>query len=559
MVRLSLFALTAAVLVSPSFASPAINLKSIFSQPLDPKKIICQLPLTLKQYYCPPTGVSALNRPTQIGTAIGVNDNGAYRFSVKYASASRWQPSTIVSTWQLPNGFTDPSQLPLICPQPDVDDPSTMSEDCLSIVLYVPPALTLTSAASTLVWIHGGSSVVGSATALGLDGAKLAVSTNSLVAVVQYRLGALGFLAHNGQKNLAVKDVINAITFLKSHVASFGGSSSKITLAGQSSGAGLIRALLATPSASSLFRSAILHSDPMNYGFLDVSTHNALLANFLGQIACASNDNACFNTVSLDTIIAAQMQTMSNVKAFAPAAGPFSPIRPVLDGSLITNPLDSPSTFPSVTKPLMITSVGQEAGSAIFSIPIPVDQSLFSYLCLDAFIDPVRTNIIMSNPLYALTPGPNGEIDGRVQLQVMGTDQQFKCASWTFTRNYVQRGGSVYVGQFVVGATYPPNNYISYCTQPGIVCHQDDIQIVFGTVPNPTAAQAALISEMQKRYKAFLTNGNPNAAGLPTWSASTATNVRSLLLGGTGEAPVGACTPSFWGSAALYDYQFFNQ
>lgn len=66
-----------------------------------------------------------------------------------------------------------------------------MSEDCLSIVLYVPPSLTLTSGASTLVWIHGGSSVTGSATALGLDGSKLALETNSIVAVIQYRLGAV--------------------------------------------------------------------------------------------------------------------------------------------------------------------------------------------------------------------------------------------------------------------------------------------------------------------------------------------------------------------------------
>lgn len=44
---------------------------------------------------------------------------------------------------------------------------------------------------------------------------------------------------------------------------SFGGDPSKITVAGQSSGANLIRALLAVPSAQSLFQSAILQSDPM--------------------------------------------------------------------------------------------------------------------------------------------------------------------------------------------------------------------------------------------------------------------------------------------------------
>lgn len=73
----------------------------------------------------------------------------------------------------------------------------------------------------------------------------------------------LGLLVPDGSTNLAVKDTINAIRFLGQVVPSFGGDASMITLAGQSAGAGMIRTLLATPSASPLFRSAILQSDPM--------------------------------------------------------------------------------------------------------------------------------------------------------------------------------------------------------------------------------------------------------------------------------------------------------
>jgi hypothetical protein len=63
---------------------------------------------------------------------------------------------------------------------------------------------------------------------------------------------------------------------------------------------------------------------------------------------------------------------------------------------------------------------------------------------------------------------------------------------------------------------------------------------------------------MQKRYKAFLSHGNPNAPGLATWSPATTTDVHALLLGGYGKAPVGACDPSFWGRAVQYDYQVFG-
>lgn len=75
---------------------------------------------------------------------------------------------------------------------------------------------------------------------------------------------------------------------------------------------------------------------------------------------------------------------------------------------------------------------------------------------------------------------------------------------------------------------------------------------------NPTSAQSTLTTQMQARYKAFLTTGNPNANGVPTWTAATSTNVHPLLLGGTGEAAVGACSPTFWGDAVMFDYQVFN-
>lgn len=115
-----------------------------------------------------------------------------------------------------------------------------------------------------------------------MNGTLLANATDAIVVVVQYRLGAvrrpclsvdiytdpgipgqLAFNSPDGRTNFAVKDIIACLKFLHTVLPSFAGDVSKITIAGQSSGANLIRALLATPSAAPLFRSAILHSDPM--------------------------------------------------------------------------------------------------------------------------------------------------------------------------------------------------------------------------------------------------------------------------------------------------------
>jgi len=142
---------------------------------------------------------------------------------------------------------------------------------------------------------------------------------------------------------------------------------------------------------------------------------------------------------------------------------------------------------------------------------------------------------------------------------VLFTDYYYRCPSWTLARSYANLGGQPYVAVFTVGATYTPLQVVAYCAA-GAVCHQSDIFIVFGTTPSPTSAQTALTSEIQARYGSFLKTSNPNPSGssLTVWNPSGAT-VNALQLGGSGAAPIGACTPSSWGADVPYDYQLFNQ
>jgi len=160
------------------------------------------------------------------------------------------------------------------------------------------------------------------------------------------------------------------------------------------------------------------------------------------------------------------------------AAGASEPIRPVLDGSFITTPLDSTAPFPAVSKPILLTSVANEAGPAIYgSFPNSLPEAAFSSICQATFLSTQRTDIIVSSPFYQSVPS-DGSVDARVQLERLGTDYLWRCSGWTFARDWVQNGGTAYVGKYLVGATYPGNEAVPYCTQPDIVCHQDDIQIV---------------------------------------------------------------------------------
>ncbi|KAJ7217137.1 Alpha/Beta hydrolase protein [Mycena pura] len=519
--------------------------------------LLCKLPLLEK--ICTRVMSPSAQVSTPIGVAQGVSDgsgSGAHRFAVRYASAARWASSKVVTKWEFPNGATNASALPLACPQPGVD-PSMYTEDCLSMILYVPTSFTPSSTASTLLWIHGGSFIAGSATDPGLDGSNLAVATNSIVAVMQYRLGALGFMAPSGATNLAVKDTINALNFLNKVLPSFGGEACKITLAGQSSGAGMIRALLATPSASSLFQSAIMQSDPNNYGFLNMSTQVALQSSFNNFTGCAASDKACQTSLSLAAILNSQGTLSSSAPSINPSTGIAEPIRPVRDGSLITTPLDLTAPFPSATKPILLSNVKNEAGPTIYGMfPASITSSFFLPVS-QSILGDERTAVVSASAFYPLT----GVTDSRVPLETLGTDYMWRCPTWSFARLWAAHGGQVHVGVYFEGATYPANDGLAFCDGGG-VCHQDDIYIVFGTTPGPTPAQAALTAEVQARYKAFLATGSPNGVGLSPWSAATASDVHSHQLGGqpspSGEVPVGACDPSFWGDKVEYDYQVYG-
>ncbi|KAH8099565.1 Alpha/Beta hydrolase protein [Cristinia sonorae] len=558
------FVLSALVLCTPVLASPLSHRDGdlVAFPPFVHRGILCDLPIPIVQkFLCPRQGTPSLTVNTPLGTAHGAADASdvAIRYSVKYANAQRWQESSVVTSWSLPNGKTDPTALPLACAQDGLSS-SAMSEDCLSMILYVPKRVAPNAKLPTLVWVHGGSFHFGSATGPGLDGSNLADATNSIVAVIQYRLGVFGFFAPNGPTNLGVKDAMNALRFLKTVVPSFGGDSNQITIAGQSAGASLIRALLATPSAQSLFKSAILQSDTMDYGMLSTGTKNTLQTFFNQQLPCSASDNACLNGLSTSQIIDAQLNLLGSAFGLDPASTQAEPIRPVVDGTLITTTLTDSTPFPAVSKSILVSTVKDEAGFTIYGgFSGGLDPATYTGFITMTFGNTVAGHLL-SNVNYAVPPSDvgNESADVRPLLSQMGTDQVWRCANWQFARSWTQNGGKVYLGEYVVGASYPGNDGVSFCSEPGSVCHQDDIEIVFGTVPNPNAAQAQLTKEMQARYKQFLRTGIPNAPGFANWAPSTTTNVHALTLGGPGEVPAGACEIGFWGGVVPFDYQLFN-
>ncbi|MGP1274122.1 MAG: carboxylesterase/lipase family protein [Caulobacterales bacterium] len=144
------------------------------------------------------------------------------------------------------------------------------SEDCLRLDIYAPEGAHADNAARpVMVWIHGGANVWGFAGQY--DGAQLARDQDVVVVVIQYRLGGLGFFAHEGLRadatdprdaaaNFALLDQIAALEWVRANIAQFGGDAGNVTIFGESAGGHNVAGLLASPLAAGLFHRAIIQS-----------------------------------------------------------------------------------------------------------------------------------------------------------------------------------------------------------------------------------------------------------------------------------------------------------
>ena len=145
-------------------------------------------------------------------------------------------------------------------------------EDCLYLDVYAPPMTAQEAAGARLpvmMWIHGGSNTWGRAEQY--DGAALAARHKVIVVVVQYRLGPLGWLAHeqlraggqvpdDASANFGTLDHIRALEWIRQDIAAFGGDPGRVTVFGESAGGHNVAALLASPRAAGLFHRAIVQS-----------------------------------------------------------------------------------------------------------------------------------------------------------------------------------------------------------------------------------------------------------------------------------------------------------
>jgi len=142
-----------------------------------------------------------------------------------------------------------------------------VSEDCLYLNVWTAAEPKEKAKRPVFVYIYGGALTSGSGAVPVYDGAGLA-RKGLVVVTFNYRVGALGFMAHpelsaesgHGSGNYGFRDQVAALQWVRDNIAKFGGDPGCVTIAGQSAGATSVHALTASPKAKGLFHRAIAQS-----------------------------------------------------------------------------------------------------------------------------------------------------------------------------------------------------------------------------------------------------------------------------------------------------------
>ncbi len=214
-------------------------------------------------------GQPLLKTHVETGDVEGVLDStlAVYK-AIPYAAPPvgdlRWREPQPAKAWE---GVLKADQFGPFPPQPTRPGRTAdmMNEDCLYLGIATP-ATSVNDRLPVMVWIHGG----GFQTEwYGGDLWKYLAMRGVVIVSVEYRTGALGFMAHpeltkenkeGHSGNYGILDQIFALQWVQRNITNFGGDPSNVTIFGESAGAISCSILCASPLAKGLFHRCISQS-----------------------------------------------------------------------------------------------------------------------------------------------------------------------------------------------------------------------------------------------------------------------------------------------------------
>lgn len=426
--------------------------------------------------------------------------------------ALRWRPPQPAAHW---TGVRPATAFAPHCAQPGAavgGDPS-MSEDCLYLNVFTPRHAS--GRLPVMVWIHGGALVTG---ASDLYDPTLLVGDNAVVVTINYRLGALGFLAHpaltdgpNGASgDFGLMDQQSALRWVQRNIERFGGNAHDVTIFGESAGGLSVLSQVASPRAHGLFTKAIAESgsyNPVQQSLADAETAGEA---FAAKAGCADQTAACLRGLPVATIIADE---------------DTSGYTPDIDGKVLVRTLASAFTTGQFNRVPIVDGTNHDEWRLFVAINTlegnPVTAANYTaQIAGTLHVTAAQATAIAAEYPLSAYPSPP------IALGAVGTDAIFACNALTVDQS---------VSRFVPTFAYefndpnPPQVFLPPVDFPLGDYHASELAYVFNTTTAPgvlSAGQLRLAGTMQRYWTNFAARAFPTSFGTPFWPLFTPSGQR---------------------------------
>ncbi len=452
---------------------------------------------------------------TSLGPLRGIWGDGAAVFrNVPYAAAPigdrRLAPPEPPARWV---EMRDASQHGPIAPQAPSrlrvamgDFDRLQDEDCLSLTIYTPAPDG--KSRPVLVWLHSGAWISGAGSLDWYDGTQLAREGDIVFVGVNYRLGALGWLHRPGiiDAEAGTLDMIAALSWVREHIAAFGGDPGCITVMGQSAGATSIARLAMLPEARGLFHRVIMQSGGYGRGAYTSAMATQRGDQFLRLLDIDPQSAGAFarlRAVAVPRLIAAQAELARANARFAQTMPMFMPVLPT-----------------AMTQPEMLDAIADGLDGKPVLVGATADEVHAWFAADPSLRDPPDDAVLARFDGAAQLARYRARRPGASAMDLLadlGTEETFLLPAMRLAETIARRGGRAF--SYLFDWAPPASRFRS--------CHCIDLPFVFGTFPAFADAEMlaggdamqmqALSTCIRHAWIAFVRSGDPEHEAMPPW------------------------------------------
>jgi para-nitrobenzyl esterase len=478
--------------------------------------VLCSTPLNSFAQERNPLAVTFDGPVRGTVTAAGVREFLGIPYGAAPVAERRWRPPVPHSPWFQP---LDATHFANHCPQPPSPfGIASITEDCLFLNVYTPDSGDHRQLRPVMVWIHGGALVFGESDDYD---PTLLVQDGVIVVTINYRLGALGFLAHpafaaektdpdhdhdtdaNSAGDYGLMDQQLALRWVRDNIVFFGGDPQNVTIFGESAGGLSVFSQLASPPAAHLFHKAIIESGAYQLSTQTLATAETAGTTFATAAGCSSQTAACLRALPVITIL-----TNENPAGYTPN----------IDSEFLPLSLNT------------ALATGQFHHVRVIQGSNHDEWRLFTALDFDLTIGPIGDNETAYERALATLVGPAAQIvaaqyplasfsSADLAFAAAGTDVVFACPALS---------ADLSMSQFVPLSTYEfndenaPQDFLPPVSFQYGAAHASELQYLFHlpvTVPHLplNAQQLQLSTAMQHYWTNFAKSGTPNSSRVPPW------------------------------------------